>query len=309
MRRLNLGKKMDKRSTEYRRGMGNWEAWGDDVEPIFRAAEKWANALSGVQRPWLCWNVDSDWCLLQQRLVKNSGWTPVVGFDPRVGVPERVVPGAVVVDFNADLQLPVLYPHFPLEFAFLFVERIAFWHSDLLLPEPKMREMAKLFAELPDGTTAAVSTTGWRDLFSLRHRRYWELIGCTTRAASRDQYEKGCGWWLNFQSHRNKEVNSADRQLSRYYWDHGTGIFYWARQHGGCVLSLREKDFVAGHFSQIKFDGYKRISPNNEFRDLSRDLNINFELKNCAEKIGIGHLLNDRGYPNECASFGGDSNI
>lgn len=284
---------MDKISTEYRKGMGNWEAWGDDVEPIFRAAEKWANALSGVQLPWLCWNVDSDWCLLQQRLVKNAGWTPVVGFDPRVGVPEYVVPGAVVVDFNADLQLPVLYPHFPLEFAFLFVDRIAFWHSDLLLPEPRMREMAKLFAELPNGATAAVSTAGWRDIFSLSHRRYWELIGCTTSAASRDQYEKGCGWWLNFQSHRNKNVNSADSKLSSYYWDHGTGIFYWKRKHGGRVLSLREKDFSAGHFSQIKFEGYKRISPNNEFRDLSKDLGGNFQLVNCAKKIKISHLLTD----------------
>ena len=27
----------------------------------------------------------------------------------------------------------ILYPHFPLEFAFLFYERIAFWLSDLLI--------------------------------------------------------------------------------------------------------------------------------------------------------------------------------
>lgn len=282
---------MDKRSREYRKGMGNWEAWGDDVEPIFRAAEKWTDALRGVELPWLCWNVDSDWCLLQQRLVRNAGWTPVVGFDPRVGVPENVVPEAVVVDFNAGLNLPVLYPHFPLEFAFLFVDRLAFWHSDLLLPEPKMREMAKLFAALPDGTTAAVSTDGWRDLFSLSHRRFWELIGCTTRSASRDQYEKGCGWWLNFKFHRNRSVNSGDSQLSKYYWDHGTGIFYWKRRHGGRVVALKEKNFSAGHFSQIKFEGYKRISPNNEFRDLSRDLSGNFELRGCAEKMGLQSLL------------------
>ncbi|MCM3563258.1 hypothetical protein [Hydrogenophaga intermedia] len=282
---------MDKSSTEYRKGMGNWEAWGDDVEPIFRAAEKWAEALKGVALPWLCWNVDSDWCLLQQRLVQNAGWTPVVGFDPRVGVPENVVSGAVVVNFNAGLNLPVLYPHFPLEFAFLFVDRIAFWHSDLLLPEAKMREMAQVFAGLPEGTTAAVSTTGWRDLFSVRHRRFWELIGCTTRAASRDQYEKGCGWWLHFQSHRNRSINSGDSRLSNYYWDHGTGIFYWKHRHGGRVLSLKEKDFSAGHFSQIKFEGYRRVSPNNEFRDLSRDLTGNFELRRCAEQMGLKNLL------------------
>lgn len=196
-----------------------------------------------------------------------------------------------MVDFNAGLNLPVLYPHFPLEFAFLFVDRIAFWHSDLLLPEPKMREMAKQFAELPDGSTAAVSTAGWRDIFSLRHRRFWELIGCTTRSASRDQYEKGCGWWLNFQSHRNRSVNSGDSQLPNYYWDHGTGVYYWKRRHGGTVLALKEKEFSAGHFSQIKFEGYKRVSPNNEFRDLSRDLSGNFQLSDCARKVGVAHLL------------------
>lgn len=284
---------MDNRSIEYRRGMGNWEAWGDDVDPIFRAAEKWAVALKGVAYPWLCWNVDSDWCLLQQRLVKSAGWTPVVGFDPRVGVPAHVLPESVVVDFNAELSLPVLYPHFPLEFAFLFVDRMAFWHSDLLLSESKMCEMARLFAELPDGATAAVNSTGWRNIFSLKQRRYWELIGCTTRGASRDQYEKGCGWWLNFQSHRNRGVNVSDRKLPLYYWDHGAGVYYWRKRHGGLIHSLNEKDFSHGHFSQIKFDGYKRVSPNNEFRELSHDLNNNFRLKECAEKIGILNLLDD----------------
>ncbi|MDZ4129275.1 MAG: hypothetical protein U1E02_34635 [Hydrogenophaga sp.] len=282
---------MDTQAIEYRRGMGNWEAWGDDIEPIFRAAEKWAVALNGVVHPWLCWNVDSDWCLLQQRLVRSAGWTPVVGFDPRVGPPKHVLPESIVVNFNADLCLPVLYPHFPLEFAFLFVERLAFWHSDLLLSESKMRDMAGLFAELPDGATAAVDSTGWRDLFSLSKRRYWELIGCTTQEASRKQYENGCGWWLNFQSHKNRGVNAGDRKLPMYYWDHGAGIFYWKQRHGGRVHSLNERDFSAGHFSQIKFDGYKRISPNNEFRELSSDLSHNFQLQKCAEKVGIVHLL------------------
>ena len=282
---------MDKRSIEYRRGMGNWEAWGEDVGPILRAAEKWSVALRGVDRPWLCWNVDSDWCLLQQRLVKGAGWTPIVGFDPRVGVPAYVLPGSILVDFNADLRLPVLYPHFPLEFAFLFVERIAFWHSDLLLPEAKMRDMAKLFAQLPNGATAAVNSSGWRDIFSLSQRRYWELIGCTTREASRDQYENGCGWWLNFQSHRNRRVNADDRKLQMYYWDHGAGIYYWKQRHGGQVHSLKEREFSSGHFSQIKFEGYRRVSPNNEFRELSHDLNNNFRLRECAEKVGIAHLL------------------
>lgn len=114
---------MDKRSTEYRKGMGNWEALGDDVEPVFRAAEKRTDALKAVARPWS----------------------------------------------------------------------------------------------------------------------------------------------VNFQSHRNCAVNAGDRHLPNYYWDHGSGIYYWKPRHGGKVLALKEKDFSAAHFSQIKFEGYKRVSPNNEF--------------------------------------------
>lgn len=203
-------------STENRKGMGNWEAWGDDVEPVFRAAEKWAEALKGIARPWLYWNVDAD-------------------------------------------------------------------------------------RRLPDGTSAAVSTAGWRDLFSLSHRRFWELIGCTKRSASRDRYEKGCGWSLNFQSHRNCAVNAGDQHLPNYYWDHGSGIYNWKRRHGGKVLALKgkgkgtaqekAKDFSVGHFSQIKFEGYKRVLPNNEFCDLSRDLSGNFQLCDCARKVGVAHLL------------------
>lgn len=292
-RKAKINQTMDKRSTQYRKGMGNWEAWGDDVEPVFRAAEKWADALKGGARLWLCWHVDADCCLLQQRLVKNTGWTAVAGFDPRVGVPENMVQGSVVVDFNAGLDLPVLYPHYPLEFALLFVDRIAFWHWDLLLPEPKMREIVQLFASLPEGTSAAVCTLVWRDFFSLHDRRFWALIGCTKRSARRDQYKKGCGWSLNFQSHRNRAFNAGNRHLPNYCLDHGSGIYCCKRRHGGKVLALKkkEKGFSARHFSLIKFEGYKRVSASNDFRDLSRDLSGSFRLCDCARKVGVAHLL------------------
>lgn len=274
----------------FRRGMGDWVAWGDDTELIFEAAIAWRARLAGVAFPWLCWNVDPDWSLLQQRLVLEVGWTPVVGFDPRVG-PPPVLPHSILIDFNEKFGLPTLYPHFPLEFAFLFCERIAFWHSDLLIRLTKMRDIAEQFKSLQQGQLAAVSSIGLRSVFFPREQRFWELVGCTTKDASRDQYEKGCGWWKCFFAHKNRAVNRADRHLNDYYWDHGAGIMYWKRKHGGKVLSLREKDFQEGHFSQIKARQYERVSQNNEFRNLNLDLRHNFDLVACAQKMGLEDLL------------------
>lgn len=284
-------KRRDTDSIRHQQGMGNWQAWGDDLRNIWSAAKSWRERLAGIQYPWLCWNVNNDWCFVQQKLVLEAGWTPVVGFDPRCGPPTKVVPGAVVVDFNEHLGLPVLYPHFPLEFAFLFCERLAFWHSDLLVRESKMRLIAERFRNLMQGETAAVSCMGWREIFSPLRWRYWELIGCTTKTASEDQFRSGCGWWLHFYDHPNRHVNQVDSRLRLHYWDHGAGIMYWRRRHGGRVVELREKEFSEGHFSQIKFDDYKRISPNNEFRDLRQDLINNFYLYDCAKSLNLERLV------------------
>ena len=44
-----------------------------------------------------------------------------------------------------------MWLHFPLEFAFLFTEHLAFWHADLLVRRAKMVRYAAQFAALPDG--------------------------------------------------------------------------------------------------------------------------------------------------------------
>lgn len=283
---------IDGNSALYKKGMGDWRAWGHELGPIHEAASEWSQALNGVDFPWLCWNVDDDWCLLQQRLIEAVGWTPVVGFDPRVGAPKKFSKNAILVEFNRQLALPVMYPHFPLEFAFLFCDRLAFWHSDLLVKLPTLQDCAERFRTLRQGEMSAVSCVSKRNFFFPRKQRFWELIGCTTREASRSQFDKGCGWWLHFYDHPNSHVNAGDKKLREHYWDHGTGIMYWKRNHGGKVLAMQERTFVEGHFSQIKFDEYRRVSPNNEFRDLRMDLNNNFQLRACAEKLGLEHLLN-----------------
>lgn len=130
---------MNKLSTEYRGGVGDSQARGDDVEPILRAARRQSGGLMGASLPWLCWNVHSDWCLLRPRLAKTAGWTPLMDIDPRAEVSDHIVPRALEVDFNADLRLLALYPHLRLEFAFSFLERITLWASDQTWLEPKMR--------------------------------------------------------------------------------------------------------------------------------------------------------------------------
>src|SRR5512146_2116658 len=106
-----------------RAGIGNWEAFNltsFSIDDVLHAARGWAAVLKGVERPWLCWNVNHDWCLAQQRLVEYAGWTPVVGYDPRIGRP-ALTPRAVCIDFNSKFGFPVMYPHFVIEFAFAFV--------------------------------------------------------------------------------------------------------------------------------------------------------------------------------------------
>jgi hypothetical protein len=270
--------------------MGNWGACTIPVDRLLAVASGWQRSVAGIDKLWLCWNVDHDWCVLQQRLVQAVGWTPLVGFDPRVG-PPPVERGAVLVDFNAELALPTMYPHFVMELMFAFCDRLAFWHSDLLVRLPVMQKLADEFSGLADGELAAVpSRGGLRRRFMPWSHRYWELIGCTTRGASRDQFELGAGWWYNFTGHPNFRGN--DRLYGQpYYWDHGTGVMYWARQRKARVHEIPEQLVAEGHFTSIGAKGYVRKSPNSHMRNLNADLQANFDLAACAGKLGLGHLL------------------
>jgi hypothetical protein len=220
------------------KGTGNWACWQPaEAGRLHEAAACWARQLPPGDRYWLCWNVNDDWCRVQQRLVREAGWTPLVGADANVANP-TVLDGSVRLDFNAALGLPSLWMHFPLELAFGWVERLAFWHSDVLLPRPVLRTYARQFEELRGPVTAAVFNR--RNLFRPRGwnnaARWFEVVGCTTRAASLSQFEHGCGWWRHFQNH----PNAAEvRNLDHYHWDHGGGIRYWERACGGTVQRLR----------------------------------------------------------------------
>lgn len=283
-------KHSDDNDTEvgFKRGVGNWRAFDLPLERVFEAAERWRGLVEPIDKPWLCWNVEPGWCLLQQKLVSGAGWTPIVGFDPRVG-PPPLLDESILVDFNEEFNFPTLYPHFVLEFVFLFAKRLAFWHSDLLLDETRMRHFAELFAQVPDGEMMATYSRGggFRRFIPLLHR-YWELIGCTTRGASQSQFEHGTGWWLHYYAHPNF---SGTVHLQSQRWECGFGINAWRMNYGGIAKKIPVDLVRDGHFTRIGNPTYVHRAKINWFRDLNWDIKENFSLYECARKMNISHLL------------------
>lgn len=272
-------------------GKGNWAGFNIPLEKVFAAAAEWKQALAGVTHPWLCWNVSDRWCRLQQRLIHEVGWTPVIGFDPRCGAPKTVLPGSVVIDFNAHFGLEVMWPHFPMEFAFLYADRLAFWHADLLCRLEVMHYLKTTFEALPDGAAAAVPDYGGRrNLLNFRQHRYWELVGCTTRGASKSQFETGTGWWRYIRFHPECQDERERTRREKYYWDSGVGIMYWKRKYGGKVVDIPAKKVEEGHCTSINKKDYRQVQPGGP-RNLSAEIDLNYDIEEVAARLGIAHLL------------------
>jgi hypothetical protein len=277
---------------DVQRGAGNWSKWTQPLDPIYEAAADWRQALAGVERPWLCWNVSPRWCLLQQRLVQAVGWTPVVGYDPRNGAPP-LADGALLVDFNARLRLPIMYYMFVLDFVHLFAPRLAFWHADLLVRLPVLRDVAARFDALADGEMSAVLDVGGRRnlLFPSRHR-YWELLGCTTRGASESMFRTGTGWWRHFNRHPNTPADPAERaRRDKIFYDFGYGIMYWKRRCGGRVHDIDQRPLLEGHCTSINRPDYKRVGPEGPTRNLGAEIDLNYDIAEVARRLEIDHLL------------------
>ena len=269
-------------------GTGDWEHFDISMDIVKDAAAKWHEHVEHISKPWLCWNMNEDWCLLQQKLVSEVGWTPVVGWDPNCGVGKpKLVEGAVAIDFNEILNLPVMFTHVPIEFVFLWTNKLAFWHADLLLPRNKLEKVARIFDKLSDGEVAAVkSYGGLRNYFKFTHHRYWELLGCTTALASLDQFKNGCGWWRNTLHHVNVKKGSEEYWLrEKHYRDHGVGIMIWKKYYGGKVISLSERWIKEGHFSVIGTKNYIRGA------NKAEEMKLNFDLEAIARRFGIQDLL------------------
>ena len=278
--------------TEWKAGTGNWKYFNLPLEQMFEIAAGWKSILVGVDKPWLCWNVSPRWSVLQQKLVLSVGWTPIVGFDPRVG-PPPIVGGSILIDFNEKLRLPVLWPHVPLEFAFLFTSRLAFWHADLLCRLPVMRQLADQFATLRDGQMRAVfDHGGLRRRLRFKMHRFWELCGCTTKGASENQFYNGTGWWRHFQLHPKCVLEEERIRRRSYDYDSGVGILYWKKKYNGSVQPIDIRLVKEGHCSEIGNKDYRRF-PNHltAKRDLQSELDMNYSIELVAAKLGIAHLL------------------
>jgi hypothetical protein len=278
-------------------GIGNWEGFHASpytVHDILAAAQEWKAALEGVERPWLCWNVDPQWSLLQQLMLREVGWTPVVGWDPRVGCPP-LVEGAIAIDFNRHFGFGTMYPHFPLEFAFAWAPRLAFWHADLLMPLEQLRGYAERFAAVPDGEMLVVEPRpSWRQRLKEPHtRRYWELLGCTTAGASRANFDTGCGWWLCFYLHPNCPGDAERKKRTALYWDCGVGVRYWHEALGGRVTVIAEEEVDEGHFTRMRRKNYVAASVDDWRRGLSKELSANFPLGQVCGQFGLGALFDD----------------
>jgi hypothetical protein len=261
-------------------GTGNWEAWSEDISAIEHASLKWKEKLEGVNKPWLCWCLDDDWSILQQKLIKGIGWTPIVGTDSNIKEP-TILDGSIHIDFNEDLKLPTMWMHFPIEFAHLFVDKLAFWHSDLLCSEAAMKEYAYIFENLPDGEIAAVKHLhGWFGLKERHKNHYGELIACTTKSASKSQFVNGCGWWRNINEHPNykKEVVGGNK----VYYEHGKGIWIWEKHFGGKITSLKVNEHD-GHASA-------RVNGKPELASKADELREYANLSDITKALNIEHL-------------------
>ena len=273
-------------------GTGNWADFKIPLEYIFEVAAKWKESVAGVDKPWLCWNVSPQWCQLQQRLVQSVGWTPIVGFDPRVG-PPPILSKSILIDFNERFRFPVMWPHFPLEFAFLWTDRLAFWHADLVCALPVMEQLAKTYESLEDGQMAAVLDKGGRrNYLNVKTHRFWELCGCTTQGASEHQFYSGTGWWRNFSLHPKYRLSTERRRRQKYSYDSGVGILYWRNNYNGSVVPVSINLIKDGHCSEIMSKEYECASGHlTALRDLPNELEANYNIQEVARRFGVEHLL------------------
>lgn len=260
-----------------RMGTGNWDAFPFELlNTVYDVAKKWGEKLKNIEKPWLCWGVQDDICQIQQKLVMEMGWTPVVGHDTNI-VP-TVLDGSFYIDFNEGFNFDHMRMYFPLEFVFLFVDKIAFWHSDFLMSIEDMQYCVEKFEFLGKDEMAMVWNRG--RLFGLRDRhanKWYALVGCTTRDASRKQFDLGCGFWRHIEKHPNFKKEDYRREP---FYDHEIGVTNWQKKYKGHIVRLKLS--TRGHMTsrECKHSFSKE-----------EDLTNNFNLVNVCKQLGIDHYL------------------
>lgn len=155
-----------------------------------------------------------------------------------------------------------------------------------------MQKLARIFDSVKDGEmAAALDRGGRRYLFSFRRHRLWELVGCTTTAASRDQFDKGAGWWRSFNCHPNCPDQAEREARDKLHWDFGFGVMYWKRRYGGKVITIPSRPLQEGHCTSISKPDYKRVGPEGDSRNMGVEIDLNYNIEEVATRLGIAHLL------------------
>jgi len=263
---------------KYQMGRGNWKAFPkDDLSKLYKATKEWKEALAGVDKPWLCWCMDDEWCYVQQKLIEAIGWTPVIGTDGRVTKP-TLLKNSILIDFNKYFNYPIVTMQFPLEFVFLFTNKLAFWHSDVLPPLRIMKKISSKFNNIKRGEYMGIRI---RPPYS---ERWFEVLGCTTKAASQSQFDYGCGIWRYITHH----PNFNKKVITNPFYDHGTGIFFWETKFKGKAKELGI-DINPYHYSITSKEGYIRKWINSRYMAKSKydELKINFKLSEIVKEIGL----------------------
>jgi hypothetical protein len=69
---------------------------------------------------------------------------------------------------------------------------------------------------------------------------------------------------------------------------------YWKRYYSGRVVNIPQSMVAEGHCTSINKKDYKQLAPG-KARVLSAELDMNFDLREVATRLGIAHLLENDG--------------
>ena len=140
--------------------------------------------------------------------------------------------------------------------------------------------------------SAVFDTGGLRRQLNFKMHRFWELCGCTTRAASENQFYNGTGWWRHFELHPKCVLEEERKRRSAYHYDSGVGILYWKNRYHGVVRPIDIHLIKEGHCSEIGNKNYKSLANHlNPQRDLRSELDLNYSIEEVASKLGIAQFL------------------
>ena len=65
---------------------------------------------------------------------------------------------------------------------------------------------------------------------------------------------------------------------------------YWKRRLGGHVVEIPRKWVEEGHCTSINRKNYRQVLPGGQ-RNLSAEIDLNFDIAEVAKQLGIDHLL------------------